>query len=69
MRASPSFNSSGIRFYAPSVGGITFTLTTNRCSPTSGSVVVGITGGTVGQSCNLYVPASSSAYIELSSEL
>jgi hypothetical protein len=69
MRASPSFNSSGINFYAPSVGGITFTLTTNRCSPTSGSVVVGITGGTVGQSCNLYVPASSSAYIQLSSEL
>ena len=69
MRASPSFNSSGINFYAPSVGGITFTLTTNRCSPTSGSVVVGITGGTVGQSCNLYVPASSSAYIELTSEL
>jgi hypothetical protein len=69
MRASPSFSSSGINFYSPASGGITFTLTQTRCSSTSGGVLVGITGGTAGQSGGLYAPSSSSAYIQLSSEL
>jgi hypothetical protein len=71
MRGTPSISTTGCSFYSPSTGQTTFTITTNRCSTTTGAFWAASSGSpTAGQACVIYIPgAAGTGYITLDAQI